>query len=251
MAISNQVPSKNRINKAGKFWARALRLYREDRENPELDEFRAHTTMGSQEADELIEFWRSTHARPLTLVAANLRYYTNEQLSATSPTQRLKKRTTIVDKLVREPTMALTNMADIGGCRVVVEDQEQAYSLLSRLQEQKRWNIERVRDYVAEPKSSGYRALHVIEKRHERLIEIQIRTEFQDIWANQVERDSRLRRTDFKSGQGAEIVHDYYRAVAEFFALKESDIEPDIEFMQQLRERQAAVSPYLSSEEAR
>jgi ppGpp synthetase/RelA/SpoT-type nucleotidyltranferase len=38
------------------------------------------------------------------------------------------------------------------------------------------WTINRERDYIAEPKSSGYRALHLIVKRGGYPIEVQLRT---------------------------------------------------------------------------
>lgn len=35
---------------------------------------------------------------------------------------RLKKRGTMIDKLIREPAMKLSQMEDIGGCRVRLAD---------------------------------------------------------------------------------------------------------------------------------
>ena len=62
--------------------------------------------------------------------------------------------------------------------------------------------IDRYRDYVREPKDSGYRALHLVALKKGRHVEVQVRTQLQDTWANQVEHDSRQQRTDFKSGRG-------------------------------------------------
>ena len=44
---------------------------------------------------------------------------------------------------------------------------------------------------IAEPKASGYRALHVIVRREGYPIEVQLRSVLQDAWANQVEEDGR------------------------------------------------------------
>jgi ppGpp synthetase/RelA/SpoT-type nucleotidyltranferase len=82
----------------------------------------------------------------------------------------------------------------------------------------KTWTIHRLRDYVEHPKASGYRAQHLIVKRRDRLVEVQLRTVRQDTWANQVEDDGRQLATDFKFGAGDQEVHDYYRVVAEAFA---------------------------------
>jgi GTP pyrophosphokinase len=68
--------------------------------------------------DAAIAWWRAQHAYPLTMVNANLRHYVADYDSQV--TQRLKKHTTMLDKLVRQPTMDLTRMEDIGGCRVTL-----------------------------------------------------------------------------------------------------------------------------------
>jgi hypothetical protein len=54
----------------------------------------------------VIEWWRGEHARPLSRVAANLRYYVSEH-GEPAVTQRLKKFPTIADKLLRQPKMKL------------------------------------------------------------------------------------------------------------------------------------------------
>ena len=43
-------------------------------------------------------------------------------------------------------------------------------------------------DYVAKPKPTGYRAMHVVVQQHDRLVEIQLRTYRQNVWADEVER---------------------------------------------------------------
>jgi hypothetical protein len=139
--------------------------------------------------------------------------------------------------------MKLTQMEDIGGCRVLVRNQAQARALADRLLGN--WHIKRFRDYVIKPKPSGYRALHLVEVRRDRPIEIQIRTPLQDRWANQVERDSRRLGVGFKSGAGVQVVHDYYVAVADLFALQESGGTADKEFLRRIAERFRAAEPYL------
>lgn len=79
-------------------------------------------------------------------------------------------------------------MADIGGCRALLIDQSKADAVAARLR--RNWDVTRTRDYAAEPKDSGYRAVHLIVRRKGRLIEVQLRTPLQDAWANQVEEDS-------------------------------------------------------------
>lgn len=88
----------------------------------------------------------------------------------------------------------------------------------------------RTKDYIKEPRSSGYRAIHHIVRRDGRLIEVQLRTVLQDAWANQVEEDSRRLATGYKFGRGGEDVHDYYRIVSEAFAAldRDEDLSPDL-----------------------
>jgi putative GTP pyrophosphokinase len=72
----------------------------------------------------VVEEFRKAHAELLTKIAANLRYYVDRyssiELSGRPIVgQRLKRMRTIVDKLGREPTMALSWMEDMGGCRAL------------------------------------------------------------------------------------------------------------------------------------
>lgn len=234
--------SKGQVNRAGRLWADFFDRWREVGDQA-LEEFNAAEIV---EADGLIAWWRSLHARPLSRVSANLRYYLREQAPSIAA-QRLKRHGTIVDKLIREPKMNLTQMADIGGCRAILPDQEKVDAVTRRVQ--MNWDIVRTRDYVREPKPSGYRAVHHIVRRDDRLIEVQLRTPLQDIWANQVERDSRRLGIGLKSGLGSEPVHAYYAQMSELFALRESGSEPDAEFMDRLRGRYEAARPYLERNE--
>lgn len=233
--------SKGKVDRAGRLWADFLVRWREVGKDA-LEEFDRGDII---EADDLIAWWRSLYARPLSIVSANLRYYLREQAPSITA-QRLKRHATIVDKLIREPRMKLTQMADIGGCRAILPDQEKVDAVTRRVQ--KNWTIARTRDYVREPKPSGYRAVHHIVRRKVRLIEVQLRTPLQDIWANQVERDSRRLGIGLKSGLGSELVHAYYAQMSELFALREAGSEADAAFMQRLRDHYQAARPYLEGE---
>src|SRR5581483_10253476 len=104
--------------------------------------------------------------------------------------------------------MGLTFMEDIGGVRAVLPSQAAADEVWRKLR--KNWQVHRHRDYVREPKDSGYRALHLIVNKRGVKVEVQLRTALQDFWANQVERDSRHLGVDYKSGAGHDVVHAYY-----------------------------------------
>lgn len=196
----------------------------------------------------LIEAWRGAHAGPLRNANANLRHYVKPHTAGrpgiVSVTQRLKKFSTILDKQCRYPTMRLSKMEDIGGVRAVVPDQNAADDVSRRLR--KNWKVSRYRDYVRTPKDSGYRALHLTVIKQGLPIEVQLRTYLQDVWANQVEGDSRRRRIDYKSGVGQREVHDFYVAMSELFEMSEASITPSADFSKELHRRRLLAEPYLS-----
>jgi ppGpp synthetase/RelA/SpoT-type nucleotidyltranferase len=93
---------------------------------------------------------------------------------------------TLVDKLRRERTMALTTVQDIAGVRVVLRpDRREQDAVVARLSS--RFPSARVTDRRATP-SHGYRAVHLVVDSGGCLVEIQVRTLLQDVWAQLVER---------------------------------------------------------------
>jgi len=234
-------PTREAVNRAGRLVAELPAAYKAD-DNETLDRLEIDERQRLEEAVEIIEWWRSLHAKPLTSLSANLRHYLKEQ-GPVVVTQRLKRAPTMIDKLLREPTMNLTQMADIGGCRALLADQHKVYAVAARLR--RNWEVARTRDYAAEPKDSGYRAVHLIVRRKGRLIEVQLRTPLQDAWANQVEEDSRRVGRNFKGGEGQREVHNYYAVVSELLALRELGEEPDNELRQRLLAAYKAAQSYL------
>lgn len=235
--------SKQQVNRAGKVLRRIALSDEEDLQSFDLDEF--------LEAVDVIEWWRSLHARPLGLVNAGLRYYIRKAEAPPAVTQRLKRFSTIVHKLQREPTMALSKMEDIGGVRVILPTQDHVLAVSKMLDKADRWKIRRRRFYIEGgdpgPKEDGYRAVHLVVEKNGCYIEIQMRTPWQDTWAQSVEQDTRRLRADLKFGAGPDDLRDYYRLVSEYFAMRELDIEPEQEFMELLAKRYAATRRYFPS----
>ena len=100
-------------------------------------------------------------------------------------TARLKTVNTIIEKLQRERTR-LAEMHDIAGLRVVQDmTLGQQTSMSQRLVEL--FPAAKVIDRRETP-NNGYRALHVIVRVEGRLVEIQLRTLLQDLWAQAMER---------------------------------------------------------------
>lgn len=174
------------------------------------------------EAWDALAWWRSLHARPLSMVAANLRYHVDKADgridSRVDVTQRLKRIPTLIGKLGREQG-SVTQMHDIGGVRAVVPHRWHVYAVRRRLL--KSWTIIRERDYIEKPKPTGYRALHLIVKRQGYPIEVQLRTFRQDAWANVVEESGRESGQDFKFGAGDTRTLAMFSAAAELIAAVE------------------------------
>lgn len=78
--------------------------------------------------------------------------------------QHLKRANRIVHKLLREPNMRLSQMQDVGGCRVVVPTLTELRALQGRLLDRYSDGV-KVDDYIARPKKSGYRGAHVMAQK--------------------------------------------------------------------------------------
>ena len=214
-------PSASKVNRAGR---RLRQVMRGEAERP-ISEVTADLRV--------IEAFRAAHAEPLTRVAAGLRYYVARHSSIEldgKPIvgQRLKRMRTIIDKLSREPTMALSRMEDIGGCRALFASIDEIDALVKDLRGQKRWDLTRERDYIRDPKSrSGYRGLHVIVEKDDCRIEVQLRTLSQHAWAELVEASDRDAGFGLKEGRASIDVTEYYRLGAELLAASDEGVRVD------------------------
>src|SRR5262245_11018987 len=103
----------------------------------------------------------------------------HDQLKLEPSGRQAKSTNSLIEKLKRE-RIRLTQVQDIAGCRVVVPDitkQDQVVdSLVSAFPKA---NVVNRR----EKPSYGYRAVHVIVEISGKMVEIQVRTRFQHIWA--------------------------------------------------------------------
>ncbi len=102
-------------------------------------------------------------------------------------TARQKNAQTIVYKLRNAPGMELSNMQDIAGARVIVAggrrvQDKVAADVVARFAQHKELRDRRVRP------THGYRAVHVIVRASECWVEVQVRTPYQDRWAQTFER---------------------------------------------------------------
>ena len=103
-------------------------------------------------------------------------------------TSRTKTRSTLIDKLRMHPEIALTNINDLAGIRVVTSGGlEHQDELISQILHSDVVQEPRTIDRRLDPRQ-GYRAVHVTGKARSLPVEIQIRTELQHNWANLFER---------------------------------------------------------------
>lgn len=138
-----------------------------------------------------------------------------------APTGRHPKTTrSIVDKLHRE-SIRLSQVQDIAGCRIVVADMPEQDRVVASLIEV--FPGASVRDRRADP-SHGYRAVHVITAVSRQLVEIQVRTRLQHLWAELSEKCSDVfRDPEIKYGGGSEAVRHMLTTYSEMVAEGENE----------------------------
>lgn len=121
------------------------------------------------------------------------------------PTGRPTKSTSsIVEKLQRE-SVRLSQIQDIAGCRVVLPDMVVQDHIVDSIKSLFREVT--VVDRRVKP-SYGYRAVHVIVRTHGKVIEIQVRSTLQHIWAAFSERLSDRIDPNIKYGGGRQEIRD-------------------------------------------
>ena len=183
---------------------------------PSLEEVR--------KAREVVDAFRSAHAKPLHAAYMGLRSCLFTEGFKPDVSQRLKRLPTIEDKLRRIPEMNLATMQDIGGCRAILDTQDQVQRVVKRFSGnslRRNHEVDRVRDYVASPQPSGYRAIHIYTKYHGRRIEVQVRTRDQHSWAKIVDDLSSKTGIDYKNGHGPDKVHELLRELSALLSMRE------------------------------
>ena len=224
-------PSKSQLNRAGKVlraWARG-ELVEEQQYESALATLLAH---------------RAAYQYPLIKANNGLRSMVTTEECDIEVTQRLKRAPTIIDKLRREPTMALSSMQDIGGCRAVLNTVDEVRRVQRRLSRNR--PPVRVTDYITAPRSSGYRGVHVVVQYDDRNIEVQLRTRMMHEWAITVEALSGRLATDLKGGSGPAPVLALLEAISQAMALEEEGALVGSELQGTIESLRAEAVPFLS-----
>ena len=177
------------------------------------------------DAIKVLDYWRVLHAEPLMSLTDQLKQCTDDSITV----QRLKRLDSIVGKLKRFPDMDLYRMQDLGGCRAIVSSVEDVYDAVSAVRESLTdFDIKREYDYLENPKQSGYRSYHIVCQYQQPidnksiLLEMQIRTELEHVWATAIEVMGLYTKSSLKSSMGDSDILRFFQIVSSLFALEES-----------------------------
>ena len=186
------------------------------------------------EAIQIVSDWRMTHLPVLREFVENLTGYLAEQnVKYAFYSQRIKRMTSIIEKLRNNEAtgMRLGGLQDIGGARFVFETLEDLHACEAAMAtfSPAHFELEKVNDYIVEPKDSGYRSIHYVYKYHSEnadydglRVELQIRTRLEHSWAMAVETASLISRTSLKANiDDNSIWREFFRLVSAIFAQKE------------------------------
>ncbi len=197
-----------------------------------------HSTVEIDAALGIVNYWKAMHSHPLQVFNNRLKRVSQKINKNALSAQRLKRISSILKKLNREyydnkPTMKLTQMQDIAGCRVIMSNTKQVRTLYDKYYrngdlKHKKVNV---KDYIASPKLDGYRSIHLVyrynsdkgkKEYNDLLVEVQIRSKLQHLWATAVETVDFFTKQAIKSNQGEENWEIFFRLVSSAFARMEN-----------------------------
>lgn len=188
------------------------------------------------ESYRIVQNWMDCHAFPLIVFQRMLRRRAREIDPKVTVAKRIKRLPSVMNKLDRESQMKLSQMQDLGGCRAIVADVSSVYRLDNLFKEIDQtasppWTIKRY-DYIKNPKSDGYRGVHIVGRyvaRHERYkpwegqrIEIQLRSKLQHAFATAVETVTTFTSHRLKFGGGPDAWRRFFALMGSALAYREA-----------------------------
>lgn len=164
---------------------------------------------------------------PLDRLADRLREMAKSYGKDVIVAERLKRLPTILNKLRRFDTMKLSQMQDIAGVRVVLDEVDDAEKFYVELiATEQNCKLRRTHDYIEKPKNDGYRSIHLVYEYMGKVaseynglfIEVQIRSRLEHIWATAIESMGVYLGESFKTGGGDKEWRDFFSLVSSAFA---------------------------------
>jgi len=215
--------SKSKIDNAGSILINGKNSQKEERER----------------ALEILNNWRAVHSYPMHVFKVRLKRVSKKFDKEALSVQRLKRVPSIIKKLKRgyygkRPTMKLSQMQDIAGCRAVVSNVSTAEKLYKEgyIKGDLKHKKVNEKDYITNPKEDGYRSIHLIyryksDKKGKKdynglLVEVQIRSKLQHLWATAIETVDFFTRQAIKSSEGQRDWITFFRLVSSAFAIMEN-----------------------------
>jgi len=137
-----------------------------------------------------LQTYRTSHKDSLAKVFNALCNINRKMGKQNIVTYRIKRFESIIGKLYRFPKMDFSRMWDIGGCRCIVNSNEEVYRLKELIEKSDVLEIRAKNDHIETPKSDGYKSLHLyiyLKSDPNKVIELQIRNKEDHNWATLVE----------------------------------------------------------------
>lgn len=187
----------------------------------------------------IVENWRTCHAYPLNAFQVNLRARARRVEKDALVAQRLKRFSSMMNKLARESSMKLSQMQDLGGCRAIMSSVQAVEDVLGlyRGAEDGLFPSEqapKIYDYLRHPKRDGYRGVHIVgrfsargETRQQwngQRIEVQLRSRLQHAFATAVETVTTFTREPLKFGGGPDEWRRFFSLMGSALAIREGTI---------------------------
>ncbi|KAA5603382.1 RelA/SpoT domain-containing protein [Blastochloris sulfoviridis] len=171
------------------------------------------------ESDFIVDVYRASHLEPLSETTLELQRWLQGSGKRYYAAQRLKRKPQIIRKL-RRLSVRLTQLQDIGGCRIVVDTNRDVSDLVEYIQneicKQSSFKIAKKTDYRDRGRDdTGYRAIHLIIDRNKIALELQIRSRIQHYWAESIERTSIIYGHYLKEKEGDPIIINYFKRLSD------------------------------------
>ncbi len=185
---------------------------------------------------EMLQTFRTSYKEPLSQVFEILRNSIQKVDKKAIITYRIKRIESIISKLKRLEKTQLPRIEDIAGCRCILKSNDQVYKLKKILNNQLYIKSDR-NDYIANPKSDGYKSLHLIVQTKDRKsnpIEIQLRCEKDHNWATLVEITDQIYDTKIKElGNEKELGRILYLLSIGINFLEKDDLKELVDLIEQ------------------